>query len=336
LREVLADRLQSQGVPAAPERILIVQGSQQGMDLVARRLLSPGDLVALESPTYANALTLYRKLGLQMVPIPLDDEGMRPDVLERVASRESIRLLYTMPSFQNPTGLTQSLERRKELLDVAARWGIPVLEDLFAAELRYQGEPLPALKSLDSTDQVLLLGTFSKMLFPGLRVGWLLVPEPLYDSLKRLVRATSLSTSALTQEVLAEFCRRGFLDQHLRRVCAVYASRRKTLLDSMEEFFPEEAAWTRPEDGGMTLWVTLPPRINAVSVALEARKHGVHIAPGPFFFVEGGHGNLSLSSTAEPEERLRDGVRRLGGILKKALTEAGTGPGREREEAPWI
>jgi 2-aminoadipate transaminase len=261
---------------------------------------------------------------------------MRPDVLESVASRESIRLIYVMPSFQNPTGLTQSLERRKELLDVASRWGIPILEDHFDAELRFRGDPLPTLRQLDANDQVLLLGTFSKILFPGLRVGWLLLPEAIYPSLARLVRVTSLSVSVLTQEVLAEFCRRGHLDRHLERICPVYASRRRAILEAMKEFFPEEVTWTRPEDGGMTLWVTLPDGINAVSAALEARRRGVHVAPGPLFFIEGGHANLALSSTAEPEDRIREGIRILGDVLKGGLAGAGLRPGPETEVTPLV
>ena len=336
LREQVALRLSARGTPVDPDRVLIVQGSQQGLDLVARTLLRPGDLVAVESPTYAHALALLRSLGVRLVPVPLDDKGIRVDMLERVAARESIRLLYTMPTFQNPTGLTQPLDRRKELLEAAGRWGIPVLEDHFDAELRFAGESLPTLKSLDRRDQVILLGTFSKILFPGLRVGWLVVPGALQGPLVRLIRSSALSTSRLSQEILAEFCRQRLLDRHLEAVCGVYASRREALLRAMEEFFPESTRWTHPRDGGMTLWVTLPEGLNAVSIAVEARRAGVLVAPGPLFFVEGGQRHLSLSSTAESQERIREGVRRLGEILHGALDRAERRPGRGAEVGPLV
>ncbi|MBU1698724.1 MAG: PLP-dependent aminotransferase family protein [Candidatus Eisenbacteria bacterium] len=335
LREEIAGRLSRQGTPARADQILIVQGSQQGLDLVVRRIVRPGECVAVESPTYSQALALFRNLGVRLAPIPLDEEGLRVDILETVAAREKIRLIYTMPTFQNPTGLTQSVERRRALLDLAARKGIPILEDHFDAELRYEGEPVPTLKALDTRNQVILLGTFSKILFPGLRVGWVAAPEPVYDSLSRLMRAVAISTSLLSQIVMAEFCAQGLLDRHLDRVISIYAQRRKALLDGMNEYFPPEAGWTNPQ-GGMTLWVTLPPGLNSVAVTMEARRRGVSVAPGPLFFVEGGHRNLSLSSTAEPSDRLKQGIRILGDILYEGAAGEKGWSGKKSEAGPLL
>jgi DNA-binding transcriptional MocR family regulator len=252
---------------------------------------------------------------------------MRADLLEQLAARERLALVYTMPTCQNPTGLTMTLRRRREILEVAARHDIPVLEDHFDAELRYEGRPVPPLKALDGREQVVLLGTFSKILFPGLRVGWVVAPRPLYQALLRLKQATALATSLLPQVALAEFCRRGLLEAHLRRVREVYARRRRVLLETMARSFPREVTWTRPE-GGMTLWVTLPRGASAVAVAMEARRRGVLVAPGTLFFLEGGQRYLALSSTVEPEERLRRGARILGEILAGEIQRIG-GVGRE-------
>ncbi|MBD3336709.1 MAG: aminotransferase class I/II-fold pyridoxal phosphate-dependent enzyme [Candidatus Eisenbacteria bacterium] len=326
LREQIARRLAAEGVPADPDSILIVQGSQQGLDLILRRLVRPGETVAFESPTYAQALSLFRYHGARLLPIPMDEDGLRTDMLARAAGREPVRLLYTMSTFHNPTGLSQSAERRREVLRIAAGGGFPVLEDHFDAELRYRGEALPCLKAFDERDQVVLLGTFSKILFPGLRVGWILAPKPIFDSLSRLMRAAALSTSLMAQIILAEFCRRGMLDRHLERVRRVYAGRQAALLQALQRHLPPEVRWTRP-DGGMTLWITLPPGIDGVSVTLEARRRGVLVTPGNFFHVEGGAEHLALSSTFESEERLEKGARVLGEILRRAVT-------KDRERGP--
>lgn len=320
LRRWLAERLSASCGAVAEENLFMLNGSQQGLDLVAKLLLDEGDTVVVEAPTYHNAIGVFRMYGARLQPIPLDDQGMRSDMLtEFLESGRRVKLIYCMPTFQNPTGITMSRERRGEIAAIAARHGVPMLEDSFDAELRYRGEPELSLRAMPGGGNTMLLGTFSKILFPGLRLGWLVVP-PLFRKAFRRVRAyTDLAAGLLGQAAMHRFCEMGYLDDHLELVCRENRARLKAMLDAMEKHLPEGVSWTVPE-GGMSLWVTLPGGIDSVELLIEARRAGVNFSPGSLFHV-GGDGNhaLRLSFTVEREERIEEGIARIGAILREKM-----------------
>ena len=319
LREWVAERLRNRGVRVDPDEVMIVSGSQQGLDLVARLLLHDGDAAMVEEPGYPNGFRVFQAAGARAVGVPLDDGGLRLDLLERVARRDGPRLLYTMPIFQNPTGLSLAEDRIGPLLDLCGRLGMPVIEDQFDADLFYEG-PLPrSLKAADDRGLVLLLGSFSKILFPGLRLGWLVVPRPLLPALHELKQMTDFSSGLLVQCAMDLYCRRGLLDRHLERVRAIYGSRLGVMLRALEEEFPPEVRWTRPR-GGLTLWVSLPAGLDALDLWAQARREGVDFTPGPVFFPSGGgNGHFRLSYIRETEERIQSGIARLGALVRANL-----------------
>jgi DNA-binding transcriptional MocR family regulator len=319
LREWVAERLRSRGVRVDPDEVMIVSGSQQGLDLVARLLLHDGDAAMVEEPGYPNGFRVFQAAGARAVGVPLDDGGLRLDLLERVARRDGPRLLYTMPIFQNPTGLSLAEDRIGPLLDLCGRLGMPVIEDQFDADLFYEG-PLPrSLKAADDRGMVLLLGSFSKILFPGLRLGWLVVPRPLLAALHELKQMTDFSSGLLVQCAMDLYCRRGLLDRHLERVRAIYGVRLSVMLRALDEEFPPEVRWTRPR-GGLTLWVSLPAGLDALDLWAQARREGVDFTPGPVFFPSGGgNGHFRLSYIRETEERIQSGIARLGALVRANL-----------------
>ena len=323
LRRFLSGALAERGITASVDEILITSGSQQGIDIVARALLDPGDRVVLEDPTYTGAVQLFQSQGARVTGVPVDAEGMVPERLDEVLARGGARMIYLIPNFQNPTTGTMSLDRRRRLLEVALRRGVPILEDDFGGDLRYEGEELPSLKALDSRSEgVIYVSTFAKKLAPGLRIGWIAAPAQAAARLVCIKQVCDWSTSTLLQGVLHEFCVRGHLRRHLERALGVYRKRRDAMIAAMEKHFPGEARWTRPE-GGLVIWVTLPAGVDADETALEARGHGVLVSRGDLFFVNAGsHSNLRLVFGQEPPERIRKGIRVLGTILKRKLREA--------------
>lgn len=319
LREWVGERLRGRGVRVDPDEVMIVSGSQQGLDLVARLFLHDGDAVMVEEPGYPNGFRVFQAAGARVMGVPLDDGGLRLDLLERVARRDRPRLLYTMPIFQNPTGLSLAADRTGPLLDLCGRLGLPVVEDQFDADLFYEGPLRSPLKAADSRGLVLLLGSFSKILFPGLRLGWLVVPRPLLPALHELKQMTDFSSGLLAQCAMDLYCRRGLLDRHLDRVRGIYGARLRVMLRALKEEFPPEVRWTQPR-GGLTLWVSLPSGLDALDLWAQARREGVDFTPGPLFFPSGGgNGHFRLSYIRETEERIRRGIALLGSLVKAAM-----------------
>jgi len=315
LREWVAERLRGRGVDVDADCVLIVSGSQQGLDLLARLLVREGEAVFVEEPGYTNGFHLFQSTGARTVGIPLDGGGLRLDLLAARAERVPPRLLYVMPIFQNPTGLCLAEDRRVPLLELCARRRIPVIEDQFDADLFYEGGPPAPLKAADARGQVVLLGSFSKMLFPGLRLGWMAVPRALLAPLRELKQVSDFASGLFAQCAMHLFCRRGLLDQHLERVRGIYGGRLRAMLGAMEACFPPAASWTRPR-GGLTLWVTLPPGVDALELLPAARREGVDLSPGALFYPNGGGaGEIRLSWIREPEERIRRGIEVLGSLL---------------------
>ncbi len=322
LRAWIAQWLTEWGVPEVDaRRIFVVSGSQQGLDLIARLLVAPGDRVLVEAPTYTGAYVVLQEVGARVETVPFDDEGIDVAALEAALERDPVRFLYLMPCYQNPTGVSLSATRRTQLLDLAHRRGLAIVEDHYTSQLHYRGAVPRPLLADDAHGRVIQLGTFSKILFPGLRLGWMVVPDELRRPVRRLRWATDLSTATFTQQILHRFCVSGRLTRHLERICRIHARRLDAMLAALEADFPAQARWTRPE-GGMTLWAELPDGIDTVEVSREAARRGVLVTPGSAFFPNGGgHSALRLSFNRESEERIRKGVRLLSEVIDARLNE---------------
>jgi 2-aminoadipate transaminase len=331
LRELLVRHMGRYGLAATPDNVLITSGAQQALDLVGKLLVDPGDHVATEEPTYLGALQAFRAYQPRYLPVPLDRDGMRMDALER-ALQGGPKFLYALPNFQNPTGVTMALERRRRLVELAAHYGVPVLEDDPYGRLRYDGEHLPTLAEIDAEANgggdarpfrggVIYVGSLSKILGPGLRIGWVLAPDDVVRKLVQLKQGADLHTGTFAQMVAYETARGGFLDAHVHHVRKVNGRRRDAMLRALEAHFPEEVHWTRPQ-GGLFLWVTLPPGLDSASLLARALEERVAFVPGrPFFPGEGGGQCLRLNFSYCPPPRIEEGIARLGLVIKQALAQ---------------
>jgi DNA-binding transcriptional MocR family regulator len=336
LREWLAAHMAERGARVSARNMLVLAGSQQGLDLVARLLLDPGDVVITESPSYLGVLQVFQAAGVRLLTVPLDEQGMQVDLLEQILARSRPKLIYTLPTFQNPTGVTLSLERRYQLLALAQRYQVPILEDDPYGELRYEGTPMPALKALDRHGHVLYLSTFSKMLFPGLRLGWLVAPEPVIERLTLIKQLTDLHTNTLGQWALAEFCRRGLLDKHLTHLREVYPQRRDAMCTALERHCPPDMTWNRPE-GGFYLWCRLPEGLRARELLAEAARRQVAFIVGDAFHVDGGGQEwMRLNFTSHTEETITEGVKRLGQAMETLLQAQPTQPAEALSLRPIV
>jgi GntR family transcriptional regulator/MocR family aminotransferase len=319
LRDAIARFLGEQGIAVTPNEIFIASGSQQALSLVAMSLLRPGDTVVVESPTYANAIQLFKWLDVRLLSVPIDEKGLRVDLLEHLLQHHRPRLLYTIPTFQNPTGTTMNGRRRRQLLAQAERSGLPIIEDDYVGDLRYDGPREPSLKALDGRGNVIHISTFSKTLMPGPRVGFVLASGPLLKRLIALKRQTDLGTSALIQRALEVYIGEGRWRAHTRRVCRVYRARRDAMVDAMIQHLPREAKWTAPR-GGFFVWVRLPAWISITDLYLAAIEHRVVFAPGPLFFPgTPAYPSFRLSFSQQTPERICEGIERLGRALKEVL-----------------
>ena len=276
LRRLLVERLTAVGIEAEPDGVVLTAGSTQALALVTRVFCDPGDAVVVEEPTYAGACATFAALSVRPVAVPVRADGLDLDALDTLLGRGGARLLYTMPSFHNPTGITTTLEHRRRLLEITARHGIPVLEDDFEKDMRVRGRPVPPLKALDRTGQVVYVGTFSKTLFPGVRIGWIVGPPRVANAALVLKRATDLASSVPLQAAVAHFCHTGAYDRHLRRVAKELARRLERAATALEAHLPDGSSFTRPE-GGFAIWVTLPADIDTRDAprGSEARRRGL-------------------------------------------------------------
>jgi GntR family transcriptional regulator/MocR family aminotransferase len=317
LKETIAADMRRKGSPTGPEDILITNGAQQAIELVFRTFVERGDAVIIEEPTYTGALTVLGSLGARVIGIPVDDEGLRPDLLAIALERYQPRLIYVQPTFQNPTARLMTEARRREVLALAHRYRCPVVEDDWGGDLRYEGRDLPSLHALDGGKHVFHLGTFSKKLMPGLRIGWVAAPRPALEHLVELKRIQDCGTSPLLQAALDLFLRNGGLDEHLNRIRPAYLERRDLMLAAMERHFHPDARWSRPA-GGLFLWVTLPPNFDGEELFLAAQQHGVLFSRGELFHSDGsGRNTFRLTySTATPQQ-IEAGVRILGRLMRE-------------------
>lgn len=331
LREMIARNVQRYGIEASAENVLVTSGSQQALDLVAKLLINRGDRILVESPTYLGALQAFNLLGAEYVSVPTDNDGIRTDLLEE-ALRSGPKFMYLLPNFQNPAGVTMSLSRRKELVYLSNKYGIPILEDDPYGQLRFEGEHLPPLFVLDrgnmrpddhyQNGNVIYLSTFSKTLAPGLRLGWIVAPPDVISKLVQIKQGTDLHTSTFTQMVAYEVARNGFLDEHVRTIRSVYKERRDVMLKSLEECCPPGITWTHPE-GGLFLWMTLPEGLDCRELFHTAVRNNVAFVPGDSFFAEEGSGtrNLRLNFSNAKPEQIRIGIRRLAAAIETQMEE---------------
>ena len=316
LRTTVARILASQGIRTSAEHVLITSGSQQALSLVGQLLLSRGDAVIVEQPTYNYALELFAELGVTVVGVPIDDEGMRVDLVEPALEHAQARLVYTIPTFQNPSGTSMSGTRRRALLELAERCGVPIVEDDFAGDLRYEGRTQPAIKALDRSGGVIYIGTFSKLLQPGLRVGYVVADGPVLDRLAQIKRTHDLTTSPLMQLVVDRFVTLGRYQAHLRRTTRLYRQRRDAMLSALGEHLP--AAKVSPVHGGLFAWVRLPEGVSTRRLLPAALERGVEYAPGDQFFAEPADGerHLRLNFATHQPADIHRGVARLADAVR--------------------
>lgn len=320
LRAQIAERMGRQGVACSPEQVLVLHGGQQGLDLVARLLIDQGDVIITENPTFLGALIAFNPYEPRYVTVPMDQDGMDMDQLER-ALRENpaAKLLYTVPDFHNPTGVTMSLERRRRLIELANRHNLVVLEDTPYREIRYEGEALPTLKSLDTEGRVVFVGSFSKILAPGLRLGWAVGSEELIQQLGLLKLAADTQCSTLNMAIVSLFLEQYDIEEHIQTLRDVYRRKKQLMLDTIRRSFPEQVACTDPS-GGLFTWLTFPEGFDTARFMREQALPRARVAyvPGATFFPlrqEVNHARLSYST--QPDAQIVKGITALAELLRE-------------------
>lgn len=320
LREKIAARHRREGVACQPEDLLMISGSQQGLDLAGKIFLDPGDLVVCEDPTYTAALSAFRAYECGFLPIDTDDKGMIPQDLEqKLAASPRAKLIYVIPTFQNPTGRTWTLERRKALMALAEKYDLPIVEDNPYGDLRYEGEKMPTLKSMDRDGRVIYLGSFSKVLSPGIRLGWIAAGPELLARLNTAKQGADLQASTIMQMVVNQYLEDNDLDENIRNLNALYHKRRDLMLGLIEKEFPRGCTWTVPQ-GGLFIWVTMPEHMDTAAImpAVVARK--VAYIPGVSFYAGGNVTNtLRLNFSNSDEEKIIKGMELMGQVLREQM-----------------
>lgn len=334
LREWIVRRMASYGIHATTQNVMITGGSQQALDLIGKILLNPGDMILTEAPTYLGALQAWRAYQAEFTTVPIDGDGIRVDMLEE-ALCAGPKFMYILPNFQNPGGVTLAADRRRELIAIADRYGVPIIEDDPYGELRFEGEHLPPLVVIDCQNlngrsdcfdrgNVIYLSTFSKTLAPGLRLAWIVAPVEVIQKCAVAKQGVDLHTSTFTQMVAHEVLTgsdegEAFLKNHVRLIRRVYSERRDAMLAAMERHFPPGVTWTRPH-GGLFLWVTLPPQLDSAALLPIALANNVAFVPGHSFYPDGSGGNsFRLNFSYCPPEVIETGIQRLGEVLAKAI-----------------
>ncbi len=320
LREKILKRMAKVKVNATIDNILITSGSQQGLDFAARVFINPGDVIICESPTYLGAINAFKACEPRFVEVPTDDNGMILEELEKALKENpNAKFIYVIPDFQNPTGKTWSIERRKGLVELANKYNVAVIEDNPYGELRFEGEILPALKHFDTEGRVVFLGTFSKILTPGLRLGWICADQEVLSKFIMVKQGADLQSGTSAQMEVDQLLEDYDVEEHIKKIIEVYKRRKDLMIKTMEEEFPEGVTWTDPE-GGLFTWVVLPEHLNARELAVKALEKNVAYVPGGAFFPNGGHENtFRVNYSNMSEERIVEGVKRLGEVLREAV-----------------
>jgi 2-aminoadipate transaminase len=335
----IAEVMAAEGMRVDPEDMIVTTGGQQGIDLVTRTLIDPGDVIIAEGPTYPGAVPSFSSFQADVVQIDMDADGMHVDLLEETLERleregRRPKFIYTIPTFQNPAGVTMSLPRRRRLVEIAAERELLVLEDNPYGLLRYEGEPLPPLYALDDTGFVMHLGTFSKILSPGIRLGWVAAPQPVLAKINLGKQAADLCTSTLTQFMVQAYFHESRWHDYVDSLTGLYRGRRDTLLGALAEHFPAQAEWTRP-GGGLFVWATLPDFIDTTDLLARALREDVAFVPGAAAFLDGrGHSSMRLNFSGSADAEIREGVRRIGKVITEQVELYGTLTGRRATEPP--
>ncbi|GAP14438.1 valine-pyruvate aminotransferase apoenzyme [Longilinea arvoryzae] len=325
LREMIAAYSARFGIEVTPENILITSGSQQALDLIGKIFINRGDRILVECPTYLGALQAWNAYGAEYVTVQSNENGMVLDQLES-SMRSGPKFIYSLPNFQNPTGVTYSLECRQKLVEVADRYGVPIVEDDPYGQLRFEGENLPSIVNLDNklraqngtyTGNVIYLSTFSKTLSPGIRLAWVIAPTEVIHKMVMAKQGTDLQTPTFTQIIAYEIIKNGFLDKHIQTIQNVYRERRDIMLEELQKNMPAGVQWTHPQ-GGLFLWVTLPEYMDSNVILKDAIAEKVAFVPGDCFFPNGGGQNtMRLNFSNAKPEKIREGIQRLGRVIQK-------------------
>jgi len=316
LREWIANSLSTDGAKILPDQVLMTSGSQQGLDLLGKVLIDEGSKVLVETPSYLGALQAFSVYGPEFVSVPTDDHGLLPEAVGAIGQGAS--MLYALPNFQNPTGRCLSIERRAALVETCARLGLPLIEDNPYGALSYRGEPLPKMLTMNPGG-VIYMGSFSKVLTPGIRLGYVVAPVPLVRKLEQAKQAADLHTAQLTQMVVYEVIKDGFLGEHIPTIRKLYSDQCQAMLAALTEFFPPSVTWTKPE-GGMFIWLTLPKHIDSMQLLDEAIAQNVAFVPGAPFYANAPEKNtLRLSFVTVSPQRIREGVAKLGKLIAAKL-----------------
>ncbi|HEX5895590.1 MAG TPA: PLP-dependent aminotransferase family protein [Thermoleophilaceae bacterium] len=325
----IAQVMAAEGMRVAPEDLIVTTGGQQVIDLVTKTLIDPGDVVIAEGPTYPGAVPVFSSYQAEVVQVDMDADGMRVDLLEETLDRlerdgRRPKFVYTVPSFQNPAGVTMSQPRRRRLVEVAHARELLVLEDNPYGLLRYEGDPPPPLLSLDGGVYVMYLGTFSKILSPGIRLGWVVAPPPVLEKINLGKQAADLCTSTLSQLMVQAYFEESRWRDYVESLTEVYRARRDTMLDALADHFPRQAEWTRPA-GGLFIWVTLPDFIDTTDLLARALRDNVAFVPGEAAFLDGrGRNAMRLNFSGSHEDAIREGIRRIGEVVTEQVELYGT------------
>ena len=331
IREVMA----AEDMTVDREDVCVTTGGQQAIDLVTKTLIDPGDVIVAEAPTYPGAVPTFASYQADVVHVEMDSDGMRVDLLEQTLDAlardgRKPKFIYTIPNFQNPAGVTMSLERRERLVEIANSQELLVLEDNPYGLLRYEGDAQPTLRSLDGGVYVMYMGTFSKILSPGIRLGWVVAPPPVLEKINTGKQGADLCTSTLSQLMVEAYFAESRWRDYVETLTEVYRARRDTMLDALAEHFPAQAEWTRP-GGGLFIWATLPEYIDTTDLLARALRENVAFVPGAGAYLDGrGHSSMRLNFSASTEDEIREGIRRIGEVVEQQVALYGTLTGEER------
>ncbi|MHB1132869.1 MAG: aminotransferase-like domain-containing protein [Chloroflexota bacterium] len=325
LRTYLARQMSERGITCGDEDVFLTSGSQQSLDLIARAFLNPGDSVIVETPTYLTAIRVFQSVSAEMLAAPMDEEGIVVEQLPALLEQYRPKMLYLIPNFQNPTGVTLAGSRRQALAQMASDYGFVVVEDDPYGQIRYQGADLPSVKAFDRQGQVIYVGTLSKTVAPGLRVGWMVIEPTLLEPMIALKQVADTMSSPFDQRLAFEYLRSGTNSAHVGRIRAVYRERYQAMDESLTKHMPAGFSWTHPE-GGMFLWVTGPEYLDTTALLKEALARGVLFVPGEDFFPDAsGKNTMRLSFSASDPERIRRGVAILGALCAEVVGVAASG-----------
>lgn len=323
-REELVKYAKKHGIETKFEEVFVTVGSQQALDIVGRVFIDEGDVIFVALPTYLGAINAFLAYGAKLVGVPLDENGMRVDLLEEKIKElkkkgEKLKMIYTVPTFQNPAGVELSEERRKRMVEIANEHNLIIVEDEPYERLRFEGKPLKAIKSYDSEGRVIYMATFSKILAPGLRLAYVIASEELTKKMIVAKQSMDLCAPGFTQAIAYHYIKNGYIERHIPKIIEMYRRKRDIMLDALEEYFPPGCKWTKPR-GGMFLWVELPKHISTIEMLPDAINEKVAYVHGKAFHVDGsGENTMRLNFTNPEDDMVREGIRRLANVIKKRI-----------------